>query len=896
MKSNRLSSSCLCSIRGRTLAVALALTPLLAWSQSTLDPTFQPVITRQSGFGSAVAIQPDGKILLAGGFNAVDGTARSGIVRFAANGSVDPTFKTGAICCGVSGAGGSEGLAAISALTVQPDGRVLLGGSFTNVNGTARAGLARLNADGSLDPTFDPGTGLASTSLSAALLPVVSMIVQPDKKIVVGGYFTSVNGVPRSGLVRLNANGSVDTGFDPGTALSIGFPDFGPITGMALLSNGQLLVGGTFQAFADVKRPGLARLESNGSLDQTFNPAIYLLGGTPTLSGLNVQTDGAIIFSGNFGGIDDNPLSNLARLNSEGKWDPQFAAVIDDPATETDTVLNGQSGGKTLVYRQFNDANGDFHRVLTRLNADGSFDATFTLELAPSDGRIAFRNVAVQTDGAVLAAGSFTTSGNSTAQGIVRVNSGGAVDAAFHPQLEVTETADADVLAVAIQGDGKVLVGGRFTRINGVSRAALARLNSDGTLDAAFAPVLRNDDSPVSVAALAVQPDGAILVGGIFTTVNGTIVNGIVRLTANGTVDTTFDVGAGTKDNDGALGGVTALALQPDGKVLVAGGFTLLNSQSTPYLGRLNTNGSVDTGFTSGVGVCFICDPPDIRHLGVLSNSLIMVSGVFNRVDVFSVNGVARLLTNGTVDLDFKSPVLNTEQVTGMTVGVNGEVTIAVTLGDTVDGANHTRLIRFNANGTVDSNFKPAEIAGEGLTTAPVTALQSDAQGRLILGGQFRAIGEVAQRGIARLNGDGSLDTTFGAGASGLGSAVFPAPRNGDLLVTTIALEGKGSVLIGGSFATVDQQVRLGLARFQPDSSVPPPTGTLRLSGITHATGGTVSFLVTGESGRSYRIESSSDLKNWTTAGAVTGATTPQPFSDPNPSNGAQRFYRAVSP
>ena len=286
----------------------------------TLDPNFKPVIAVPGGFLTAVAVQTDAKILVAGGFNAINGIARNGLARLNADGSVDSTFDAGSVCCGV-GLNSSQGTSPITALCLQPDGKLLAGGYFTNINGVARGGLARLNADGTLDSTFDPGSGLSFVSGAPSVAPVAKFVLQPDGKVLVGGYFSGVNGVGRNGVARLNANGSLDATFNPGSALAIGDPvDAARLTGMAVLTNGQVLLAGNYQSFNLVQLSGLARLNADGTLDSAFNPLISAQTLTPSIDSFLLLSNGQMLISGNFQFINNPAIATLARVNLRPAW------------------------------------------------------------------------------------------------------------------------------------------------------------------------------------------------------------------------------------------------------------------------------------------------------------------------------------------------------------------------------------------------------------------------------------------------------------------------------------------------------------------------------------------------------------------------------------------------
>jgi uncharacterized delta-60 repeat protein len=343
---------------------------------------------------------------------------------------------------------------AIQVVVLQPDGKVLIGGSFTSVapNGgatVARNRIARLNPDGTVDTTFDPGANNT----------VLAIVVQTDGKILVGGSFTTLGGggagtTARNRIGRLKADGSLDTAFDPG-ANSI-------VNVLALQGDGKILVGGGFTALGGggtgtTTRDRIGRLNSDGSLDSTFDP-----GANSSVFALAVQADGKILVGGIFGtlgggGTGTTPRSHIGRLNSNGTLDATF-----DPGANGDVV-----------------------------------------------------SIALQGDGKILAAGRFTALGGGGTGGtarnrIARINPDGSLDFSFNPG------ADGDVLVLALQLNGKILVGGLFTHLGGGTgntvRNRIGLLKTDGSLDTAFDP-----NANTSVVTLAVQGNGKILVGGNFT-------------------------------------------------------------------------------------------------------------------------------------------------------------------------------------------------------------------------------------------------------------------------------------------------------------------------------------------------------------------------------------------
>ena len=212
-------------------------------------------------------------------------------------------------------------------------------------------------------------------------------------------------------------------------------------------------------------------------------------------------------------------------------------------------------------------------------------------------------SLAVQADGKILVGGDFHTLGGQPRRRIGRLNADGSLDTGFDPG------ADWFVRSLAVQADGKILVGGAFTELGGQPRRYIGRLNADGTLDTGFDPVAGE-----GVTSLALQADGKILVGGLFTVLGGQPHRYIGRLNADGSVDTGFGPGASTA--------VALLALQADGKILVGGNFTYLCGQARNRIGRLNADGTLDAGFDPGAN-----GSPE--QMAIQADGKIVVGGTF---------------------------------------------------------------------------------------------------------------------------------------------------------------------------------------------------------------------------------------------------------------------------
>jgi uncharacterized delta-60 repeat protein len=338
-----------------------------------------------------------------------------------------------------------------------------------------------------------------------------------------------------------------------------------------------------------------AALAADGTIDSAFNAG----GAGPNSSVLAVatQSDGRIVIVGFFTSYngDDAASDHVMRLNADGSRDATFNAG-GAGANTTVYAVTVQPDDKILIAGQFTSYNGDAAAsdYFMRLNADGTRDTTFN---AGGTGANDYAwGFALQPDGKILVAGNFFTyNGTRMGAGVMRLNADGTRDATFNPG---GTGANGTVSAVAVQPDGKIVIVGLFISYNGDAAASrVTRLNADGTRDTSFNPIGIGTDNWVQ--AVAVQSDGKVVIGGDFTGYNGDAAasDHVMRLNADGTRDTTFNAG-GT----GANAAVHAVQVQPDGKIIISGSFTGYNGNAaaSDYLIRLNTDGTPDATFNPG--------------------------------------------------------------------------------------------------------------------------------------------------------------------------------------------------------------------------------------------------------------------------------------------------------
>jgi len=297
-------------------------------ADGSVDPSFGNGAGAQPQPVYAMALQPDGRILISGSFTSVHGVTRNGVARLNADGSLDTTFDPGV--------GTAD---PVRAIVLQPDGKIVIGGDFTTFNNVAHEYLARLNSDGSLDSGFT-GPDFAGTSGWS----VDALALQPDNKILAGGAFYFSGASFKAGIVRLNTNGSADSTFNPGGgAYTPGSPNIiTTVRSIAVQRDGMIVLGGDFTFFNNVAHNYLARLTATGTLDSTFTPAA-----DNSVYSVLVQPDGKILAGGAFANLDSVAANHLGRLNAGGTLDTTFNGGAGSPSNIAD--LEMQPDGRVVA-------------------------------------------------------------------------------------------------------------------------------------------------------------------------------------------------------------------------------------------------------------------------------------------------------------------------------------------------------------------------------------------------------------------------------------------------------------------------------------------------------------------------------------------------------------------
>src|SRR5439155_3123989 len=327
---------------------------------------------------------------------------------------------------------------------------------------------------------------------------------------------------------------------------------------------------------------------------------------------------------------------------------------------------------------------------------------------------------------------------------------------------------------------GAVLAGGDFTSINGSAQNYIALLACDGS-SAEFAAT---PNGPVY--SIVVQPDGKILIGGGFTMANGSPCTRLARLNADGTLDPTFAIAYPGFDDT-----VRSIALQSDGKVVVAGDFIHFNGTSRYYVARLNTNGTLDT--------TFVASPSGPVYRVAASGNLVTIGGTFISVGGYVRNRLAKLNSDGSVNTTFSpssapNSVVNTVLPVGTQTYAGGTFT-----------SPRNRGAVYDENGNLTLGFTQGGMNDE------VRAMALDNFGKVMVGGYFTWADCCTHYKIIRVDtASGSAETSFDSGyISGTGTSV-----------ESISVQSDGKVLIGGNFSDVQGIYRHNIARLLPDRPV----------------------------------------------------------------------------
>ena len=712
--------------------------------------------------------------------------------------------STGRIQLSVVRAGGSEVTTPVAALpdvdlakggTVNvirrlPDGALLLGGSFSRVNGLLRNNLAKVAADGTVDPLWNPDIDGE----------VQTLLVDGDW-LYVGGEFEGAGAAPVANLARVSLTGAGDA--DPAWTPA---PD-GMVYALAR-SGSHLVIGGGFQLVRGLEQAFLARVDPHGGgeVDETWRPAVEPNSDADFFGDVifDIESDSSHVYvSGNFAQIDGTSVPACVRFtNATGAVDVGWVHGYEESGLDGNGMLleagavyvhmrsnftnapgvvklrksdagtvweNTELGGNDfalfsnhLYVAGFNSVGGlpidpdSFQVGLARFDpATGEPDVTWVPDVPPFTFA---RTLAVGPEGVVVG-GRYSEDGVSPFIGTRRLSVGSAsTDLGFTANCY----SPGEARAISRQPDGRIIVGGDFLLANGQRRRNLLRLNADGTIDQSWRP---ETDGAVNFCELS---EGNVFVVGEFGVVNGTARGGFakIRIGSSDALDTLWDPASA---EESFAGRIDALVLHDDH--LYVSGFSF--SRGLLRL-PLDGTGAPDPNWP-------VDQPGRSKDL--------LVDGGFLYV---ANDSVARLdLASGTVDASWSPDAssvfsdFSSLAISGSHLYVGGEI-----LGAGADD-DIFHLLRFSlAGGVLDTTWKPNP-------GGPISSLAQNGS-YLYAAGEFRIVAGAPRRRLARFSfPEATLDLGWNPGA--------------DRAASTLAIDGD-NLYLGGAFTEVASERRGGVA------------------------------------------------------------------------------------
>jgi uncharacterized delta-60 repeat protein len=819
----------------------------------SMDPTFSGASNFRQGPGSVccLAVQADGRVVVAGSIDGLNGLTCGGIGRLKGDGIADPTFV-----------GSCDNQ--VYALAIDAEGRILLGGNFGALNGEPRSRLGRLNSDGGLDASFNPGggehvytlvpqadggilvggmlgmlggkacaglgrlnadgtrdTGFAATANSS----VYCCVAQPDGKIVIGGGFHEVSGQARFHIARLNPDGSLDSAFNPGTSGG----SYGDVWTLALQTDGKILVGGDFTILGGQSRAYLGRLNADGSVDATFDP-----GASAWVLQLLLNQEGGVVACGHFTNLAGLARNGLGRLNNT------------EPATQ-----HLAYNGSTITWLR-----GGTSAEVWRTTFDFSTNGTEWVSLGHGT-RIegGWRASAVSVPaGARIRARGFVNSGSwGGSSSYVETLTGGLM-IVTEPQGLTNRAGTTASFSVSVSGssplsyqwlkNGEPLV--EDERTTGTCAATLWLKDVLRKDEGGYSVIVTNSSGSITsiVAALGVvdpsvnispanqkripgeevtfnvvasgtgnlgyqwRKDGINVAGAtaasltltnvqvaeagyydvIVSNAFGTYASAAGVLTVNGATPDAFNP---TAYSWGAGSPINTMLVQPNGVIIAAGSVTRFEYLLVSGIGSLSGSSGYAWGYSSTDG-----EPYALAACG----DGVLLGGSFNQVGGLPRRNIARLNQNVSVDSGF-NPVVE-RPVRCLAVQPDGKVLV----GWSQEALGALGILRLHADGSVDPGFNPI-LSG---TRLGVVALQTD--GKILVGGQYTTVNGEERTNLCRLNVDGTLDRTFAPGAGPVGNGVI-----------CLAVQADGKILVGGGFSNLGGERRSGsIGRLKADGTLDP--------------------------------------------------------------------------
>ena len=719
-----------------------------------------------------------GDFYAAGSFTTYNSQSANSLIRLNDDGSADPVLDIGS---------GFDNQVRVILTLDDDSSRLYAGGIFNTYNGTTANHIIRLNEDGTIDTTFSVGSAFDGNVLSITLAP------DGSGDIYVGGGFTMFNGTNVNGLVRLNADGSLDTAFNIGTGFD---GDVWSIVAADDVS-GDIYVGGEFSSYDSNSSNRIIRLNNVGSLVGSF--AIGT-GFDNTVYAISSAGDGSndIYVGGRFTSYGATSANRIIRLSDSGSISISFNSGTGIPTgTVWDIQIVPDGSFDLLISGSFTSYNGQFSSRLVRVNNDGSVDTS----LMVGDGfdNTVWAQLISPDNSQIYLSGSFNRYDNQGRNGLVRLDMEGTIDSQF--VFGTGLLGETSTIVATDDNSGNMYIGGDFFFYNGVETGSILRLHDDGDIDESFISGSGFDDS-VSTIAKAPDSSGDIYVGGSFSSYNGTVANRIIRLNSNGTVDATFNYGSGFNN------GVNHISTATDGSddIYVAGSFSTYNGSSINQLVRLNSDGSIDSQFNTGTG---FDDRVRAVEPATDGSGDVYVVGDFSTYDGSAASRIIRLDNEGSKVNSFNYGTGFNRDVYTIKMAEDGSNDIYV--GGNFSDYNGNAidfLARINADGSFDSDFITGSVIDDRVWA--IVVIPDSPTGDIYVGGGFLTVNGLIIPHVVRLQNDGDVFSGFDIGTG----------FDDDIFAIGLTNDGTGDLIVGGETEKYNNTTINGIVRLDADGTV----------------------------------------------------------------------------
>ena len=742
------------SFKSSVLTLAFVVSLSSAHAQRLMDD-FSPMI-KGLPIVRNMAEGEDGKVYVAGNFSLVGDQRMGSIARLNADGTPDETFNYN---------GPKLGGAYVSDIVVSNDSILFV---------VVTDGLLVLKKDGTLDPDFKKDERISSifgaTFLNEKYLVTARMSDYP------ASY----------SLLLLNRDGSIDETYEPVEM------DVSNIWArFHFTSDGDILIIGGITQFNGEEVGNVIRLNSDLSVDETFSPA-HVSPEYYQIRDLTIQPDDKIILTGNFTSYADiDTPGGIIRLNSDGTVDNEFILgplgnIINRGAHYASVLSDGKIVVAGLNYSDY------LKYVIVKLNTDGSIDSQLPPNLIRHYDLDDLR-MFVNADVEIFVAGDFIYYDSETLAGFAAFDvSGNRLP--INPKIGRVPF----IKNTAIQSDGKILIVGDFYEINGLEASQIARLNPDGTLDNTFTPDMALwNRQKARVSSVALQSDRKIVVGGYFTRLGlANYSSNLIRLGEDGVLDLTFDPIVSPRFVDQ---GVTEILIEPNDDIVIGGSFGFVGSTEVLHFAKIDAAGAVVNNFNgdnivplySWVNSIVKSSEGDYIVAGTGYNP--SVGFIYTFDETGSYTGSFGDFIDLTY-LDIKdASITDSKLVFGGTYRGGGSANQAIPLYIVnLDGSD---LDDLSINATDENDF------------ASYSSLIEVGKGELIIGGYFEKINGYRQSGLNRVKLNGFIDQQF--------------DFNVDGSVSFLMKEDEETLLVFGQFDKINEKDYLGGARLKFNNDIP---------------------------------------------------------------------------